>query len=97
MKNRCFGLVLLLFVFACGRGRSFSDIKKGDQAKNILSHFGSPESRRKMGSTEWWQYNDQDRHVLIINADTVVNTLTQEQAMQIMRETLQLADSLHLK
>jgi hypothetical protein len=87
----------LFLLLACGRSKDFSTIRKGDRAVDLLNRFGTPESKRKMGNAQWWLYNDEAKHILVIDSDTVANVLTQEEAARIMKQTLQLADSLHLK
>jgi hypothetical protein len=97
MYNKWIFILWTLTAVSCGKSKDFSKIRKGEQASDILRRYGAPASRRKMPNAEWWVYNDPDKHVLVINSDTIANVLTQAQAMQIMRETLQIADSLHLK
>lgn len=61
---------------------------------DVVRLLGRPESRKPMIESEWWLYQDPEKHVLIIRNDTVVKCITQTEAVKVMEQTLKNLDSL---
>ncbi|HMH32381.1 MAG TPA: hypothetical protein VK543_05085 [Puia sp.] len=89
---------LLIFTLvplaACHRSKDFSKIKKGMKPDEVVQLVGTPERRQPMNTAEWWLYHDPEKHVVIINNDTVTNCTTQEEAIKVMERNLKTFDSL---
>ena len=95
--SRFLFFIVLGISFGCGGKQNFSVIKKGMKSSEVIQKVGTPMTRRPMQTTDWWLYNDPEKHVIIIGHDTVINISTQEQASRIMEENLKSIDSAEVK
>jgi hypothetical protein len=85
---------LCIIFIACQQKPDFSKIKSGMSTEDVVRLLGRPESRKPMIESEWWIYQDPEKHVLIIRGDTVVKCITQTEAVKVMEQTLKNLDSL---
>jgi len=90
-------LVISLFVSCTDKQDHFSKIKIGMKSADVVKLVGAPMRKQEMGVSMWWLYNDVEKHMVIINSDTVANCTTQKNAMRIMDEALRTYDSIHKK
>jgi len=97
LKNLSLILTSAILLQACKSGPDFGAIKAGMKSSEVVKKIGSPAKVRQMGIASWWLYDDPQQHIVVINSDTVANYLTKADADRIMRETLNAADSLHIK
>lgn len=67
------------------------------KSTDVVKLVGAPMRKQQMGVSMWWLYNDAEKHMVIINSDTVANCTTQKNAMRIMDEALRTYDSIHKK
>jgi len=67
------------------------------KSTQVIKLVGAPLRKQPMGVSMWWLYNDPEKHMVIINSDTVANCTTQKDAMKIMDDALRTYDSLHRK
>ena len=62
-------------------------------SSEVVSRVGAPGERRRLNQAEWWLYSDPEHHIVVIDADTVANCLTRQEAMRIMDTVLRSFDS----
>jgi len=67
------------------------------KSNEVIRMIGLPARKQPMGAAMWWLYNDSEKHMVIINNDTVANCTTQKDAMKIMDDALRTHDSLRRK
>ena len=75
----------------------FAKVTTGMKSADVVKLVGVPVRKQPMGVSTWWLYNDSEKHMVIINSDTVANCTTQKDAIRIMDEALRMYDSLHKK
>ena len=94
--NKVAGKMFLLISFlaaSCTGKNGFTGIKQGMKPTDVIALVGAPVRKQSMGMAEWWIYNDKDKHIVVINNDTVTNCTTQQEAMKIMNDVLKSIDS----
>jgi len=96
--KKIFFLIIISIASACSLKKDeFSKIKTGMKSGDVVKLVGVPMRKQPMGVSTWWLYNDSEKHMVIINSDTVANCITQKNAMRIMDDALRMYDSLHKK
>ncbi|MBS1598552.1 MAG: hypothetical protein JST75_10040 [Bacteroidetes bacterium] len=95
--KKIFLLVLIAFAGCSEKRNDFTKIKIGMKTADVVKLVGVPPRKQPMGDSMWWLYTDPDKHMVIINNDTVANCTTQKDAMRIMDDALRTYDSLHKK
>ncbi|MFI5154103.1 MAG: hypothetical protein ACHQET_12260 [Chitinophagales bacterium] len=94
---RCVAFSALLVLAGCRGKQDFSVIKKGMKSSEVIQLVGTPMTRRSMQTSDWWLYNDPNKHIIVMGHDTVIICTTQEQASKIMEENLRSIDSAELR
>jgi len=95
--RRLMAFIALVISLGCGNKQDFSVIRKGMKSSEVIRMVGTPMTRRPMQTSDWWLYNDLEKHIIIIGHDTVINCTTQEKASKIMEENLRSIDSADVK
>ena len=83
----------LICLMSCRHHADFGNIKPGMHRSMLIKYVGAPTDIRHMGSADWWLYDDPQRHLLVVEADTLVRCTTQQEAMDVMTQTLNQIDS----
>ena len=97
MKKLLFITTISLTIGCSAKHDGFSKIKSGMKSKDVIKLVGSPPRKQPIGVSMWWMYDDPEKHMIIINSDTVANITTQKDAIRIMDDALRTYDSLHRK
>jgi hypothetical protein len=96
--KKLFFLITIAIASACSSKKGeFAKIKTGMKSTDVVKLVGAPVRTQPMGVSTWWLYNDPEKHMVIINSDTVANCTTQKDAIRIMDDALRMYDSLHKK
>ncbi len=86
---------MIVFIASCAEKKNdFAKIKTGMKSSEVVRIVGAPLRKQEMGVSTWWLYNDPQKHMVIINSDTVANCTTQKDAMRIMDDALRTYDSM---
>jgi len=89
---------VIFFLFACADKRDgFAKIKTGMKSAQVVKLVGAPARKQEIGVSTWWIYSDPEKHMVVINSDTVANCVTQKDAIRIMDDALRTYDSMHRK
>ena len=97
MKKLFFITTIFLAIGCSMKHDGFSKIKTGMKSADVIKLIGAPPRKQPIGVSMWWLYNDPEKHMIIINSDTVANITTQKDAIRIMDDALRTYDSLHRK
>jgi hypothetical protein len=97
LKKSFFILAITIFTGCSVKHNDFEKIKTGMKSAEVVKLVGAPPRKQPMGVSMWWLYNDPEKHMVVINSDTVANCTTQKDAMKIMDDALRAYDSLRRK
>ena len=91
MKRFLF-ITMVVLASACAKSDKFAKIENGMKSSEVVDILGTPEDKTNVfGDIEWWDYNT---HIVVIDADTVVNCISKKEAEKEAEELQESLDSL---
>lgn len=69
-------MILLTVTLISCSGQNFNKVKKGMKSTEVIALVGQPKEIRSMWVVKWWMYNDSKKHIIIMQGDSVINSIT---------------------
>lgn len=85
-------IITVLIAFACSKTPDFAKVKIGMKSTEVVKMLGEPATKTPIfGGIVWWDYKT---HMVVIDADTVVNCASKQELEKGFQDVSESLDSL---